>query len=73
VAAPLDRQLGAPPDEVGEAAEGDADELDLSDLEGALEATVVGPQAVAQTMANATAAARSIPMPDFIRISKEAG
>jgi hypothetical protein len=69
---PLDEQLVAPLDDVGEADElgtlldelGEADELNDGEFEARLEETGagphVGPQAVAARITNATTAARSI-------------
>jgi hypothetical protein len=74
-APPLDGQLGALLDALGEADElddvelGEADELNEGEFEDWFEATVVGPHAVAPTIASAATLASSFPMPDFIRTS----
>jgi hypothetical protein len=73
VAPTLDAQFDALLEALGEADEldegevGEADELDEGEFGDGLEATVVGPQAVAPTMANATTTASSARMADFIR------
>jgi hypothetical protein len=80
VAPPLDGQLRAPLDHLGEADDlgappnefEEADELDEGEFEGELEVMVDGPQAVALTMANATTAASGAWMGDFTRTSQEA-